>query len=93
MRIKNTRSHFKNILSSILRSIVGPILYSIFLNEFSFFTQYFVKFRKINSLAKILELEGNCAFDLFDRNKIIANPDKFDTFLLDKRKTDLTDKV
>ena len=48
--------------------------------------------KTIDSLVKVLKSENNCAIDCFDKNKIIVYPGKSQTILLDKRKTDFTNK-
>ena len=82
-------------------SIVGPILFNSFFNDFLFFLcnvsvhnfaddktlSSFV--RTVKNLVSILESESNCVINCFRDNSMIVNPDKFQAILLDKRNFDL----
>ena len=56
-------------------SIAGPILFNIFFNNF---------FSPI-----IMPCQSGCAINFFRDNSMIVNLDKFQTFLLEKRNSDL----
>ena len=82
-------------------SIVGPILFNIFFNDFFFFlcnvsvhnfadVNTLSSFaRTVKNLARILESESSCAINWFRDNSMIFNPDRFKVILLDKRNSDL----
>ena len=76
-------------------SILGPILFNIFLNDLI----YFIKSdlgnfaddntisdarKKIPELIKKLEDESNNAIEWFQNNLMIVNPDKFQAIILNK---------
>ena len=81
---------------------MGPILFSCFFNDF----YYFIKntdvhnfaddnkltnfAQNIQTLISVLESESNIAIDWFERNKIIVNPGKFQSIIIDKKKQDHT---
>ena len=46
----------------------------------------------LSEVIRLLESERNIAVNLFTNNKMIINPDKFQTIILDKKKFDLTSK-
>ena len=46
----------------------------------------------VSRLIKTLETESEVIIDWFKKNKTVANPDKFQTIILDKRKSDHTDE-
>ena len=82
-------------------SIVGPILFNIFFNDFFFFlcnvsvynfaNDNFVSsfVRTVNNLVHILESKSGCAINWFRDNSMIVYPDKFQAILLDKKNSDL----
>ena len=81
---------------------MGPILFNCFFNDF----YYFIKntnvhnfaddnkltnfAQNIQTLISVLESESNIAIDWFERNKIIVNPGKFQSIIIDKKKQDHT---
>ena len=82
-------------------SLVGPILFNIFISNCFFFqcnvsvhnfTDYITlsSFAKtVNNLVRILESENGYAINLVRDSSMIVNPDKFQAVLLDKRNSDL----
>ena len=44
-------------------------------------------------LIDMLESESNIAIDWFTKNEMIINPDKFQTIILDKKKSNLKHSV
>ena len=108
VKINNINSNFQTIKSGVPQgSIVGPILFNIFFNDFFFFLcNLFVHnfadnntlssfARTVKNLVSILESESSCAINWFRDNSMIVNPDKFQVILLDKRNSDwhLNEKV
>ena len=102
VKINNINSNFQTIKSGVPQgSIVGPILFNIFFNDFFFFLcnvsvhnfaddNTLSSFaRTVKNLVSILESESNCAINWFRDNSMIVNPDKFQAILLDKRNSDL----
>ena len=79
-------------------SIVGPILFNCFFNDF----YYFIKnanvhnfaddntlttfAQNIGTLISILESESKIDIDWFETNKMIVNPGKFQSIIIDKKK-------
>ena len=101
--INSILSKFNKVISGVLLgSIVGPILFNCFFNDF----YYFIKntnihnfaddnkltnfAQNIQTLISVLESESNIAIDWFERNKIIVNPGKFQSIIIDKKKQDHT---
>lgn len=46
----------------------------------------------VSRLIKTLETESEVIIDWFKKNKTVANPDKFQTIILDKRKSGHTNE-
>ena len=95
---QNVVFNFQTITSGLLQgSIVGPILFNIFLNDFFFFLcnvsvhnfaddNTLSSFAKtVNDLVSILQSESGCLINWFGDNNLIVNPDKFQVVPLDKR--------
>ena len=100
MRINDIKSDFNHIISGILQgSVVGPILFNAFFNDFFLFMQHatvhnFVDDKALSSFEKafdklkeILESESECAIKWFTRNDMFADPDKLKVFVIDKKRT------
>ena len=99
VKINNTKSDFKYILSGVPQgSIVGPILFNLFLKDFFTFIESasihnFADDNTISSSAQnianlrnTLELESDRAISWFESNSMIVNPDKFQLIMLSKHK-------
>ena len=101
--INNILSEFNKAISGVPQgSIVGPILFNCFFNDF----YYFIKNANVHNLAddntlttfaqnvgtlmSVLESESKIAIDWFVTNKMIVNPGKFQSIIIDKRKQDHT---
>ena len=101
--INNILSEFNEVISGVSQGhIVGPILFNCFFNNF----YHFIKnanvhnFRDDNTLTtfaqhvrtliSILESESNIAIDWCETNKMIVNPGKFHSIIIDKKKQDRT---
>ena len=102
VKINNINSNFQTIESGVAQgSIVGPILFNIFFNDFLFFLRNLSvhnfaddntlsSFTKtINNFVSILESGSGCVMNWFRDNSMIVDPDKFQVILLDKRNSDL----
>ena len=106
VRINNTCSKFDDIISGVPQgSIVGPILFNCFFNDFFYFIKQATVHNfaddntlsafaySIQELIKILESESEIAIKWFKDNKMIVNPDKFQAILIDKRQNSHTNEV
>ena len=86
-------------------SIVGPILFNIFFNNFFCFIlvasahnfaddntlSSFAE--KIENLISILDLESEIAINWFNDNHMIVNPGKFQAIIFDKHKGNHTNQI
>ena len=101
--INNILSEFNKVISGVPQgSVVGPILFNCFFNDF----YYFIKnanvhnfaddntlttfAQNVGTLISILESESKIAIDWFETNKMIVNPGKFQKIIIDKKKHDHT---
>ena len=94
----DTKSLFKILSSGVPQgSILGPILFNIFINDFLFFineaklanfaddnTIYAAK-RDLNELLRLLEKESEVVIKWFSDNNIIVNPIKFQVIIINKQ--------
>ena len=99
VRINNVTSDFETIISEDPQgSIVGPILFNCFFNDFFYFIEKasvhnfaydntLSMFEEtIQNLIALLENESNTAIEWFQNNKMMVNPSKFQAFIIDKKK-------
>ena len=99
IRDNNVCSDFKDIISGVPQgSIVGPMLFNAFLNDFFFCIRNasvhkFADYNTLSSFAKsvtllveILLAESQNAIKWVSENKMIVNPDKFKSIIIQKGK-------
>ena len=99
VRINNVKCDFETIISGVPQgSIVGPILFNCFFNDFFYFTEKasvhnftddntLSMFEEtIQNLIALLETESNTDIEWFQNNKMMVNPGKFQVIIIDKKK-------
>ena len=104
--VKNIKSTFKEIMSGVPHdSIVGPILFNNFFNDFFYFilvasAHNFTDDNTLSSFAKtienlisILESESEIAINWFNDNHMIVNSGKFHAIIFDKQKGNHTNQI
>ena len=97
--INNVTSDFETIISEVPQgSIVGPILFNCFFNDFFYFIEKasvhnftddntLSMFEEtIQNLIALLENESNTAIEWFQNNKMMVNSGKFQAFIIDIKK-------
>ena len=106
VRINGTQSYLGDIISGVPQgSILSPILYNLFFNDFFYFIllatahnfaddNTLACFSKtIQELIGYLEPECKVALNWFNENKMIVNPENFQAIAIDKRKQDHTNEI
>ena len=97
VKIDDILSTFQSLISGVPQgSILGPILFNIFLNDLLTTLEnseiyYFADDNTISSISKekeallkTLEKESEKAVDWFRRNNMIVNPEKFQSMILER---------
>ena len=105
VRINNTYSNYQKIMSGVPQgSILEPIFFNLSINDLFFFVSNVSlhNFADDNTLPAftetilelidILQSVSEIVTDWFKNNKMIVNPDKFQSILLEKRKSDHTNQ-
>ena len=98
VKINNISSFFRTILSGVPQGeILGPIQFNIFINDlFLWLTKsdlhdfvddntIAVTCKNLNDLLRTLEKESESELDWFKNSSMIANPDKFQAIIMNKR--------
>ena len=106
VRINNINSDFLNVISGApQRSIVGPILFNCFFNDFFYVIEIanahsfaddntLTAFaNNIQNLIHLLDSESSVVIKWFKDNKMIVNPGMFQAIILDKKKTNHTQET
>ena len=99
-------SDFLNVISGVSEgSIIGPILFNCFFNDFFYVIEIANSHNfpddntltafanNIQNLIHLLESESSVAIKWFKDNKTIVNPGKFQTIILNKKKTNHTQEI
>ena len=99
VKINDTESFFQILLSGVPQgSILGPILFNLFINDLFFFIKdaelanfaddntIYVGSKDLTELLEILRKECETAINWFKTNKMIVNPDKFQSMIKSSKK-------
>ena len=104
--VNSINSTFEEIISGVPQdTIVGPILFNIFFNDFFYFilvtsAHNFADDNTLSSFAKtienlisILESESETTINWFKDNRMIVNPGNFQAIIFDKPKENHTNQI
>ena len=104
VKINDTESFFQILLSVVPQgsipqgSIVGPILFNVFINDLFFFIKepklanfaddniIYVGSKDLTELLEILRKECETTINWYKTNNVIVNPDKFHTMIISSKK-------
>ena len=105
VKINDTESFFQILLSGAPQgSILGPFLFNLFINDLFFFIKdaelanfaddntIYVGSKDLTELLEILRKKCETAINWFKTNKVIVNPDKFQSLIMRSEK-DLSKSV
>ena len=101
VKVNNVFSSYMVLLSGVPQgSILGPILFNLFINDLIFFIEKagIINYADDNTilghaesipeLIKLLENESEIAIKWFRSNEMIVNPDKFQAIIINRTKKD-----
>ena len=99
IKINDAESFFQTLLSGVLQwSILGPIIFNLFINNLLFFIKdaelanfaddntIYVGSKNLTEFLEILRKEYETATNWFKTNKMIVNPDKFQSMIISSKK-------
>ena len=102
VNIKGKLSSLMDVLAGVPQgSILGPVIFNIFINDMNNIIYNLNNFADDNTLdghassvpelVNSLEIDSQKAIDWFQMNHMIANPNKFKVIIMDKRGNDTSD--